>query len=142
MQLVNFWESGILRLGVKREGGILDVAAALSVVPQLAVKAVPATLREVLDGGEAALGSLREFIGALPSPDEGGRAFYRDEASLEFAPCITDPGKIICTRAELPQTCRRNRNAAAGIPDTFQQIFEQPGRTRNGGPASKPGTEG
>ncbi|OKP82394.1 5-carboxymethyl-2-hydroxymuconate isomerase [Paenibacillus sp. P3E] len=94
MQLLNFWESGTLRLGVKQAEGILDVAAALHAVPERAAEAVPATLRELLDGGEAALGRLREFVGNLPVQGEG--AFYKEEDSLEFAPCVADPGKIIC----------------------------------------------
>ncbi|WP_025705486.1 hypothetical protein [Paenibacillus graminis] len=93
MKLMNFWESGNLRLGVKREEGILDVAAALNPLPQLAAEAVPATLRELLDGGEAALGSLRKFAGTLPYHDEGAKAFYRDETLLEFAPCTAIPAK-------------------------------------------------
>ncbi|CQR56764.1 fumarylacetoacetate hydrolase family protein [Paenibacillus riograndensis] len=96
MKLMNFWESGNLRLGVKKEEGILDVAAALNALPQRAAGAVPATLREVLDGGEAALDSLRKFADSLPYHDEGAKAFYRDETLLEFAPCTADPGKIIC----------------------------------------------
>ncbi|MBW4082981.1 fumarylacetoacetate hydrolase family protein [Paenibacillus sp. S150] len=96
MQLLNFWGLETLRLGVKREAGILDVAAALNAVPERSGEAVPATLRAVLDGGETALHSLRNFVDALPLLGEGAKAVHREEASLEFAPCVADPGKIIC----------------------------------------------
>ncbi|WP_379150736.1 fumarylacetoacetate hydrolase family protein [Paenibacillus sp. sgz5001063] len=96
MQLLNYWESGSLRLGVKRAEGILDVEEALRTVPARIAEAVPATLRELLDGGETALGSLREFVDNLSVMGEATRFIYKEEASLDFAPCVADPGKIIC----------------------------------------------
>ncbi|WP_019910100.1 fumarylacetoacetate hydrolase family protein [Paenibacillus sp. HW567] len=96
MRLLNFWESGELRLGVKRDEGILDVAAAVSAMPEGTAATPPGTLREVLDGGAEALRRLREFVDRLPLSGVGAMSFYRNEDHLEFAPCVPDPGKIIC----------------------------------------------
>ncbi|MGN7761888.1 fumarylacetoacetate hydrolase family protein [Paenibacillus sp. 22594] len=142
MQLLNFWESGTLRLGVKQAEGILDVAEALHAVPERTAEAVPATLRELLDGGEAALGRLREFVRNLPVQGEGAQVFYKEEDSLEFAPCVTDPGKIICIGLnyrrhaeetgmplpEYPILFSKFTNSLAGhgmevpLPDTTQKV--------------------
>ncbi|WP_151734566.1 fumarylacetoacetate hydrolase family protein ['Paenibacillus yunnanensis' Narsing Rao et al. 2020] len=91
MKLLNFWENGTVRLGVKEEAGVLDVAAALQLKP---AAGVPATFSELVAGGAAALDQLARFAGGAAADQEAG--YWKDEAGLQFAPCVPAPGKIIC----------------------------------------------
>jgi 2-keto-4-pentenoate hydratase/2-oxohepta-3-ene-1,7-dioic acid hydratase in catechol pathway len=64
-------------LGVKTDGGIVDVSAAGG----------PATMAEAIAGGQAALDRLASAV-------DGAAA--QDESSLQLGPCVPNPGKIIC----------------------------------------------
>ena len=78
MKLLSLKEAN--RLLIKTDDGIVDTTNA--------PEGIPKTLDEVLRGGDAALAALESFaMGA----DE-----LLDEAGLELAPCVPDPGKIIC----------------------------------------------
>ena len=77
MKLVTIRGEGGDRLGVKTDGGIVDVSAAGG----------PATIAEVVSGGQS---SLDRIASAVES------AATQDEASVTFAPCVPNPGKIIC----------------------------------------------
>ena len=78
MKLLSLKEAN--RLLIKTDDGIVDTTNA--------PEGIPKTLDEVLRDGDAALAALESFaMGA----DE-----LLDEAGLELAPCVPDPGKIIC----------------------------------------------
>ena len=77
MKLVTIRDVGGDRLGVKTDGGIVDVSAAGG----------PATMAEAVSGGQAALDRITSAL-------DGAAA--QDEASVTFAPCVPNPGKIIC----------------------------------------------
>lgn len=94
MKLLTFEESGSIHLGVQTEQGVLDVEAAIADKPELSLAPVPSTLREVLNGGEAALKALQEFVNDVLV--DGGGSYFKAEDSLSFGPCVPDPGKIIC----------------------------------------------
>ncbi len=94
MKLITFEEAGSIHLGVQTEQGVLDVEAAIADKPELSLAPVPSTLREVLNGGEAALKALQEFVNDVLV--DGGGSYFKVEDSLSFGPCVPDPGKIIC----------------------------------------------
>jgi len=89
MRLVHFWREGQVRLGVKTDRGVLDVAAARAA---LGIPG-PETLAEVMAGGTGSLAALAEAAAARP---ELGPGIFLDEADLRFAPCVPAPGKILC----------------------------------------------
>ncbi|WP_150275996.1 fumarylacetoacetate hydrolase family protein [Paenibacillus tepidiphilus] len=93
MKLLNMIENGALRLGVKEGDYVLDVAHALQHLKE-AAGGVPASFEEVLAGGAAALERLGRFVDELPANREA--AYWKVEAELELAPCVPNPGKIIC----------------------------------------------
>lgn len=77
VKLVSIRGEGGDRLGVKTDGGIVDVSAAGG----------PATLAEALAGGPEALDRITSVI-------DGVEAQY--EASVQLGPCVPHPGKIVC----------------------------------------------
>ncbi|MGH2531232.1 MAG: fumarylacetoacetate hydrolase family protein [Thermomicrobiales bacterium] len=102
MILVTFRDGKALKLGVKTERGIVDVAAASNGTG-------PETVEAVLAGGDAARYALEALA------DNAPEATVRDEASLTFGPSLPHPGKLICiglnyrrhaeeTNAPIPQS--------------------------------------
>lgn len=87
MKLLTYIENDTYRLGVKTERGVVDAESALNGQPG------PRTVHEVIEGGAAAVQALQAAVDrALAS----GGAALRDEAALQFGPCVTHPNKIIC----------------------------------------------
>jgi 2-keto-4-pentenoate hydratase/2-oxohepta-3-ene-1,7-dioic acid hydratase in catechol pathway len=70
-----------LRLGIKTDAGIIDVAAA---------GGAPTTMDAVFSGGEGALNALRTLV---ENPPISG---ILAEDSIKIGPCVPNPGKIIC----------------------------------------------
>lgn len=87
MKLLTFWSGDTLRLGVKADGGVLDITASLAARP---ATGVPDSMDSLIAGGDAALAALRAYVG-----DIGGGAALLDEATLKFGPCVPHPPKII-----------------------------------------------
>jgi 2-keto-4-pentenoate hydratase/2-oxohepta-3-ene-1,7-dioic acid hydratase in catechol pathway len=107
MKLLHYKHSNQLRLGVKIEEGIIDVTAA----SQAFGIAAPHTMAEALAGGEEAVARLETVIKHVLN--ESNQSYLLEEASLSFAPVVTNPQKIICvglnyrkhaeeTKAEIP----------------------------------------
>ncbi|HEX7057120.1 MAG TPA: fumarylacetoacetate hydrolase family protein [Bacilli bacterium] len=96
MKLLTFVENGNECLGVKTEHGIVDVKAALSVIP--AEKAVARSVHEVIAGGPEAVAVLREFVEKAVAEAKAGKPakYMLDEAAITFGPCVPHPQKIIC----------------------------------------------
>jgi len=92
MKLIAFADGGQEKLGVKTEGGVLDVTGALAAHP---ADGVPKTMHEAIEGGGDAVRALAAYADRVLSGPEG-TAFLRNEDSLDFVPCVPNPGKIIC----------------------------------------------
>lgn len=87
MILLTFKDGDALRLGVKTDAGVVDVAAAKTA---LGDGSAPDTIDALLAGGEAAMSALTGLVGRAPA------SAVRDEGSLTLGPAVTNPGKIIC----------------------------------------------
>jgi len=77
VKLVSIRGEGGDRLGVKTDGGIVDVSTAGG----------PATMAEAIAGGQAALDRIAAALDG---------AEVHDEAGVPLAPCVPSPGKIVC----------------------------------------------
>ena len=87
MTFVTIRKQGEYRLGIKTEKGILDVKA----VSKMFRKKVPVTIDDViLHGDRGLIGLVRS---ALKSTKAKG--IFLDEDTMEFGPCVTNPGKIL-----------------------------------------------
>ncbi|RAP77672.1 fumarylacetoacetate hydrolase family protein [Paenibacillus montanisoli] len=94
MKLISISKQGRNALGVVTERGVVDVEAALQAGAGGHNAEVPSTVTAVIEGGDAALASLRGYIGSLQLA--GGESFLRQESEIEWGPCVTHPNKIIC----------------------------------------------
>ncbi|MBP3961649.1 fumarylacetoacetate hydrolase family protein [Paenibacillus lignilyticus] len=94
MKLISISKQGRNALGVVTENGVVDVEAALQASAGSASAEVPSTVMAVIEGGEAATASLRNYIESLQVA--GGEAYVRQESEIEWGPCVTHPNKIIC----------------------------------------------
>jgi 2-keto-4-pentenoate hydratase/2-oxohepta-3-ene-1,7-dioic acid hydratase in catechol pathway len=97
LKLLTFIENGQQKLAVKTEQGIVPVSKALETIPEQTDRAVPRTMQDVIDGGEAAVLILRAYVDKVISSIEGsGSDLLLDEAALTLGPCVTRPNNIIC----------------------------------------------
>jgi 2-keto-4-pentenoate hydratase/2-oxohepta-3-ene-1,7-dioic acid hydratase in catechol pathway len=82
LRLCSFLLDGTLRLGAETTEGILDLSAA--------DPAGPATMRALLEGGDAAMERVRAVARAA------GREHVRPRAGVTLLPPVGDPSKIVC----------------------------------------------
>lgn len=84
MKLINFKVEEQIHLGIKTEKGIIDVEQAATLLSL----ELPTTMEQVIAGGDEALSQLTELTKLEVSTIS--------EEELVYAPCITQPEKIIC----------------------------------------------
>lgn len=87
MKLLNFLKDGQVRLGVKTEAGIVDVAQEVEAAKK---DGIPTDIMSVI-ANPAARDALAEFIDS-----NDFTAHIIDEADITWAPAVTAPRKIIC----------------------------------------------
>ncbi|MED1469174.1 fumarylacetoacetate hydrolase family protein [Bacillus salipaludis] len=91
MKLLTFVKDGKQSLGVKTDKGIIDVAAALSVIEW---DNIPINIMEVIEGGQTTVAKLEEYVNHLEVSSV--ISYVLDENEIEWGPCVTHPNKIIC----------------------------------------------
>lgn len=87
MKLVSFRTSGSLKLGIKTKEGVIDVSS----TAEKAGISAPKTIEEVIMKGPAGLSQLQQVLSLADETLE--------ESSIEFAPAVLQPQKIICSGA-------------------------------------------
>ena len=108
MKLLQFYNNSEVRLGVKTDSGIIDIAAANP------SGGVPTTLSDAIRN-EGALQKLTAFVDSLP---ESG-AWIMDESTLNYAPCVANPEKIICIGLNYKKHAAETGNAIPKAPMIF-----------------------
>ncbi|QSF47361.1 fumarylacetoacetate hydrolase family protein [Paenibacillus tianjinensis] len=139
MKLLSYIQDGGYRLGIHTNDGILDVTEASVVYGQ--AETAQLRIQDVIEGGTEVLKRLQN-LQHLAENNPYGKLQLLDESKLEFAPCVTSPGKIVCvglnyrkhaeeTKAAVPQTpilFSKFNNALAGhlepvpLPAVSQQV--------------------
>jgi 2-keto-4-pentenoate hydratase/2-oxohepta-3-ene-1,7-dioic acid hydratase in catechol pathway len=87
MKVLSFYENQRVKLGIKVDGGIIDVQA----VSEKTGIPAPKTALEVIQGGEEALRVLSNIIA---NSDE-----KLDEETIQYAPAIPNAEKVLCVGA-------------------------------------------
>lgn len=90
MKWLTMNKNGAYRLGVQLEEGVLDVGAALAARPADGVPAEPMAL---LRSGAQGIQALADYIADLRRQ---GLPDLLAEGEVPWAPCVPQPGKIIC----------------------------------------------
>src|SRR5215211_707042 len=118
MKLLTFREGDALRLGLRIDTGVIDVAAAADA---LGMQGVPATIDEAISGGEATLRALNELAGrAAIAP--AGEPWLRDEMGLQYGPCVAHPGKIICIGLNYRKHAVETNSPIPEVPVVFSKF--------------------
>ncbi|MEI7027418.1 fumarylacetoacetate hydrolase family protein [Paenibacillus sp. y28] len=91
MKLVTFQTNGGQRLGLVTEKGVLDIAAAAQAFPG---SAVPLNVMDVIAQGAPAQSALLAL--ADKALTAGEQSLFLAEEGLDYAPCVTEPKKMIC----------------------------------------------
>jgi 2-keto-4-pentenoate hydratase/2-oxohepta-3-ene-1,7-dioic acid hydratase in catechol pathway len=95
MILLTFKSRSGLRLGVKTQGGILDVRAAFTDLGRSVEGPVPQSIQALLIGGPAALKALASLVERTLQREDAAN-WLLGESHLEYGPCVPQPGKILC----------------------------------------------
>lgn len=89
MKLVAFKSNGKVKLGVKVKRGIIDIEEALTLKKE---DLIPTDIMEVIASIDAKE-RLEAYVNQLVDNQE---ISFLNEESLSWAPCVTQPSKIIC----------------------------------------------
>ncbi|RHW32047.1 FAA hydrolase family protein [Lysinibacillus yapensis] len=110
MKFVNFKVADQIRLGIKTEKGIIDVngAAAANSLE------VPTTIEQVIAEGEKAFLQLAELAEKEVS--------YIPENEIEYAPCITQPEKIVCVGLNYAEHADESNMSIPALPVLFSKF--------------------
>ena len=84
LRFVNFQLNSQIRLGVKVENGIMDIAQ----VSDAYSLGVPKTIEQIIAAGKSVNEKLQKYVEST--------SFLIDEDNIVYAPCVTNPEKIIC----------------------------------------------
>ena len=112
MILTTFQTDDGIKLGIKTECGILDVAAA---VVATGVDC-PTSADGVYAQGNGALPSLSALV------DAAGEDHYLDEAELSYAPVVPNPGKILCVGLNYKKHAAETGMAEPEYPVLFSKF--------------------
>jgi 2-keto-4-pentenoate hydratase/2-oxohepta-3-ene-1,7-dioic acid hydratase in catechol pathway len=100
-------------LGVKTEKGILQVAKAAKQFKTTA----PMTTDALIQRGDQGLGKLVQMAVA-----KGQANLFLDESSIEFAPAITNPEKIVCVGLNYAKHAKETNNPIPKLPILFNKF--------------------
>lgn len=116
MKLLQFQGGEGLKLGVKTESGVIDVAAAGEA---LGID-VPTSLIEVVEVGQPAIDALQQVIDAASGTDAA--AWTLDEMGLQYGPAVADPGKILCVGLNYRRHAAETGNPEPETPVLFSKF--------------------
>ena len=93
MRLLTFQSAQGLRLGIKTEQGVIDVATARTALGDTIQ--VADTIDALCTTGTPALVALNELVTAVQKQNAAGSWLLREE-DIQLGPCVSPLGKIIC----------------------------------------------
>jgi 2-keto-4-pentenoate hydratase/2-oxohepta-3-ene-1,7-dioic acid hydratase in catechol pathway len=109
MRLLTFRDGGELKLGVRTERGVIDVAAAEAALGGQVPKSID----------EAAIAALRDLVARA----EGASGdWLLDEASLTLGPAVPTPGKILCVGLNYRKHAEESGAAIPTTPVLFSKF--------------------
>lgn len=117
MKLLQFQGGDGLRLGVKTDSGIVDVAAAAE---SLGIDA-PTSLIEVVEVGQPAVEAIQSVLDAAAGASSAAE-WTLDEMGIQYGPAVADPGKIICVGLNYRRHAAETGMAAPEVPVLFSKF--------------------
>jgi 2-keto-4-pentenoate hydratase/2-oxohepta-3-ene-1,7-dioic acid hydratase in catechol pathway len=93
MRLLTFAPGGGgARIGVRLGDRVLDLQAAAGI----AARTLPATMKALLQAGDAALGTVRELASSAGSQPARFASAFTDERAIRYLPPVPDLDKFLC----------------------------------------------
>lgn len=117
MKLLQFQGGDGLKLGVKTDAGIIDVAAAAAA---LNVDA-PESLLEVIEVGQPALDAIQAVLDAVAGASNAAE-WTLDEMGIQYGPAVADPGKIICVGLNYRRHAAETNSPVPEVPVLFSKF--------------------
>jgi 2-keto-4-pentenoate hydratase/2-oxohepta-3-ene-1,7-dioic acid hydratase in catechol pathway len=118
MKLLQFQGGDGLKLGVKTDSGIVDIATAADA---LGLEA-PTSLIEAIEVGQPAIDALQGVVEAVASSDASAE-WMLDEMGLQYGPAVADPGKIICVGLNYRRHAAETGMAVPETPVLFSKFL-------------------
>ena len=119
MKLLHFIHQGDTKLGLLMARGVLDIEAAAAKFG--AIGPVPKDAQEAISGGEDAMDTLRRLADAAMSAGEEQGVFFAED-ELQWAPCVTRPGKIICIGLNYRRHAEETNSPIPAYPIVFHKF--------------------
>ena len=113
MILTSYQTDDGIKLGIKTDKGILDVAAAVAATGVNC----PATADDVYAQGSGALPALSAVASAAADA-----VLYRSEADMIYAPAVPNPGKILCVGLNYSKHAAESGMAPPNEPVLFSKF--------------------
>jgi 2-keto-4-pentenoate hydratase/2-oxohepta-3-ene-1,7-dioic acid hydratase in catechol pathway len=117
MKFLTFIKEGKQTLGVKMDNRIVDLEAALAERPN---DRIPTTIMDVIAGGEDAVNAIDDYIRNLSI--EADSSFLKNEEEIKWAPCVTQPNKIICVGLNYRKHADETNAAYPEVPILFNKF--------------------
>jgi 2-keto-4-pentenoate hydratase/2-oxohepta-3-ene-1,7-dioic acid hydratase in catechol pathway len=117
MYLLNFVTDQGIRLGVKTDQGVVDVAAA---APGSGNGQLPTTMEALIAGGPAAQSALNAFISK--ASQQAGAKWLLAEANLKLGYCVPKPEKILCVGLNYRRHAAESGMAVPETPVLFSKF--------------------
>jgi 2-keto-4-pentenoate hydratase/2-oxohepta-3-ene-1,7-dioic acid hydratase in catechol pathway len=114
MKLFTFWDGEKYALGVQTKLGSLHVELAGN-----GHGLVSTDIMHIIEEGEPALALLKEWADGM---NETNAAYWLDESKLEYGPCVTEPGKIICVGLNYRKHAEETNAAIPTSPILFNKF--------------------
>jgi 2-keto-4-pentenoate hydratase/2-oxohepta-3-ene-1,7-dioic acid hydratase in catechol pathway len=118
MYLLTFRDGDALKLGVRTDRGVIDVAAAQA-APGTGGSSAPESIDAVIDGGASAVAALAELVARA---EAASGDWLRDEASLTLGPAVPNPGKILCVGLNYRKHAEESGAAIPTTPVLFSKF--------------------
>jgi 2-keto-4-pentenoate hydratase/2-oxohepta-3-ene-1,7-dioic acid hydratase in catechol pathway len=122
MILLTIRDGDNLRLGVKTQRGVIDVAAAQATLGQ-SNGGMPDTVEALIAGGEAGRATLADLVARAEATDGNGSTWLMDEASLTLGPSMPNPGKIVCVGLNYRKHAEETGAAIPTTPVLFSKFL-------------------
>ncbi|NBS95908.1 MAG: FAA hydrolase family protein, partial [Betaproteobacteria bacterium] len=113
LTVLNYRRDGATRLGVRTSKGILQVDLAAKAFN----KSAPQTTDDLIQNGNQGLMALVEIALAQGAPD-----LFLEESSVQYAPAVTNPEKIICVGLNYAKHARETNNPIPKLPILFNKF--------------------
>ncbi|HEU0116441.1 MAG TPA: fumarylacetoacetate hydrolase family protein [Thermomicrobiales bacterium] len=138
MKLLTMREGNDLKLGIKTDAGVIDVAAAEAALGSGAGGAAPTTMDALLADAAAGQTALADLVRRA---ERKSGPWLRDEASVAIGPAVPHPGKIVCVGLNYRQHAIESGAAIPQTPVLFSKFGNAIAAPDEDVPLSKAGTE-